>query len=285
MLWASWPFLFVRSSALPCRSADRSAGVNRRDSAPILLNMNGRIDRAARFLRDARHAVALTGAGVSAESGIPTYRGEGGFWRKYDPDRYASYDYFLQDPSYYWRFFLEIRHPLLEKSRPNQAHLCLARLEADGRLVSVITQNIDGLHQAAGSKTVRELHGSARLARCMSCKTEYTIDEVLPAESAEIPPRCEGCGGVVRPGVVLFGESLPPDVLDRAIAEAQASDLLITIGSSLTVYPAAAIPEIARAGGARLIVVNVDPTPVDLVADVVFHARAGAILPQILARI
>ncbi len=246
--------------------------------------MNNPIDQAAHLLSDSRQAVAFTGAGVSAESGVPTYRDQGGLWQKYDPNRYASYDYFVRDPSYYWNFFLEIRRPLLKTARPNPAHLALARLEADGWLHSVITQNIDGLHQVAGSREVRELHGSARLTRCMSCGTEYTIDEVLPETDPEIPPSCGKCGGVVRPGVVLFGESLPAAILDLATSEARTSDLLIAIGSSLTVYPAAALPEIAREAGAKIIVINVDPTPLDSVADVVFHDRAGKILPQILAR-
>ncbi|MCK4546551.1 MAG: NAD-dependent deacylase [Candidatus Eisenbacteria sp.] len=247
--------------------------------------MDKRVERAADLIRQARHAIAFTGSGISAESGIPTYRGAGGVWHKYDPAKYASIDYFLKDPSYWWRFFRELRGPLLQKARPNQGHLALARLEAEGHLPAVITQNIDGLHQAAGSRNVIELHGTARRTSCMDCGTAFPIDEILPILDREIPPRCPRCEGNLRPSVILFGEALPPDALEKADHETRAADLVIVVGSSLAVYPAASIPEMAKTNGAGLIIVNVDPTPMDSVADVVFHNSAGTVLPQIVARI
>jgi len=244
--------------------------------------MDDPISRAADLIRASGRAVAFTGAGISAESGIPTYRGRGGLWSRHDPNKYASLDYFLHDPSCYWAFFRELR-PLLDRARPNPGHVALAELESRGALSAVITQNIDGLHQAAGSARVLELHGTARRAHCMDCGRAFTIEAVFPLLAGDLPPRCAGCGGVLRPAVVFFGEALPAGVFEEAIAEARASDLVLAVGSSLTVYPAAAVPEIARSAGARILIVNVDPTPVDPAADLLFHDEAGRILPRILA--
>jgi NAD-dependent deacetylase len=247
--------------------------------------MNGQIQKAAELIREARHAIAFTGSGCSVESGIPTYRGADGLWQKYDPNKYASLDYFLQDPSYYWNFFQELRRPLLEDARPNQGHLSLARLQADGHLSAIITQNIDGLHQAAGSENVIELHGTGRETFCLGCSMRFPIEEVLPILDREIPPPCPACRGVIRPAVIFFGEMLSPEVLRRAGAETASADLVIVVGSSLVVYPAASIPETAKANGAQLIIINIDRTAMDSLADVVLHDRAATVLPQIVSAI
>ena len=236
----------------------------------------------AEDLKKSKHAVAFTGAGISSESGIPTYRGEGGLWNKYDPNKYASISHFLEDPSYYWNFFLEVRYPQLKEVKPNNAHLALANLEAQGKMESVITQNIDGLHQEAGSSSVIELHGTTRIIYCMGCGAEYAMEDIYPKLRTELPPKCVKCGGMVRPALVFFGEMLNPDVLNLAYQAAMKCDLLIAIGSSLVVYPAADIPVQAKQGGATLVIINRDPTPMDHLADYVINDRAGEVLPQIV---
>ncbi|MFH1861428.1 MAG: NAD-dependent deacylase [bacterium] len=226
--------------------------------------------------------VAFTGAGISAESGIPTYRGAGGFWTKYDPDKYASIDYFYQDPSYYWRFFQDTRGPLLHEAQPNPGHKALATLEAQGKLLTVITQNIDGLHQAAGSKRVIELHGSSRSFSCMKCRQPYSLEVVERFLETELPPRCSGCRGIIRPDIVFFGEMLPPGAIESAFDFARRASLLIVVGSSLVVYPAAQVPSLAKDCGARLAIINDESTPLDSYADWVIHDKAGVILPQLI---
>ena len=226
--------------------------------------------------------VAFTGAGVSAESGIPTYRGTGGFWTKYDPDKYASIDYFERDPSYYWSFFRDTRLNLLRHPKPNPAHRTLAELEARGHLRAVITQNIDGLHQAAGSRRVIELHGSSHKFHCLNCRKLFTLEEVETELRRRLPPRCDACAGLLRPDIVFFGEMLPPDALQEANILASEASLLLVVGSSLVVYPAAQIPLVAKNCGARLAIINDEPTPADHLAEWVLLGKAGEILPELL---
>jgi NAD-dependent deacetylase len=230
----------------------------------------------------AKRMVAFTGAGISAESGIPTYRGAGGVWSRYDPAKYASIDYFFEDPAYYWRFFKEARYPVLKSAAPNAGHVALARLEADGPLQALITQNIDGLHQAAGSRNVLELHGNTRRIRCLSCGGVFGIDAVREQVEHELPPGCKSCGGMLKPDVVLFGESLPEDVLRQAAEEAGNCDLFLSVGSSLVVQPAASMPAIAKQAGATLVIINKDETPLDAMADLVIRDNAAAVLPEAL---
>lgn len=226
--------------------------------------------------------VAFTGAGVSEESGIPTYRGTGGFWTKYDPNKYASIDYFESDPSYYWSFFLDTRGPLLHQAKPNPAHQTLAALEQKGKLIAVITQNIDGLHQTAGSGRVIELHGSSRKFHCMNCQAPYNLEAAEKALEQTLPPRCTACNGILRPGVVFFGEMLPAGAMDEAFNLARQSSLLMVVGSSLVIYPAAQVPAVAKSSGARLAIINDEPTPMDDLADWVIPGKAGEVLPQLL---
>ncbi len=228
-----------------------------------------------------KHLVVFTGAGISAESGIPTYRGDDGVWHKYDPAKYANVTNFFKEPEYYWSFFREVRYPLIGKAKPNKAHAMLASLEKKGLLRVVITQNIDGLHQLAGSERVLELHGNTRRITCLDCNTKYTMDEVNDLLETRMPPVCAACGGCLKPEVVFFGESLSPEVLDQAFQEARACDLFLVIGSSLVVQPAASLPRIAKDAGARLFIINKDPTHLDTAADLVFHDRATKVLGSI----
>jgi NAD-dependent deacetylase len=239
----------------------------------------------AEDIRKSTHTVAFTGAGISSESGIPTYRGEGGLWTKYDPKRYANIHYFKKDPSYYWSFFRDIRYPMLKKVLPNKAHLALAEMEQMGHLQAVITQNIDGLHQESGASSVIELHGTTRTIYCMTCSEEYSMEIVFSKLEKDIPPHCEKCRGILRPAVVFFGEPLVPRVIGAAYEEARRCDFLLVVGSSLVVYPAADLPVTAKKRGAGLTIINKEPTPMDHIADYVIHGEAGTVLPKIIAHL
>ena len=239
------------------------------------------VERAAALLAAAHHAVALTGAGVSAESGIPTFRGEGGLWAKYDPVKVSSIDSFLADPASYWRVSKE-RGTVALSARPNAGHDALAAMEAAGHLVAVVTQNTDGLHQVSGSRRVIELHGSGRTVQCLECGKLEPRAEVQARLEVEMPPRCPNCGGTfLKPTVVLFGEPMPTDAINEAFDLARQADVMLVVGSSLVVYPAADVPLVAIQSGARLIVINAEPTPFDRFASVVIHGRSGEVLPEI----
>ncbi len=225
----------------------------------------------------------MTGAGVSAESGISTFRGEGGLWTKYDPVKVSSIDSFLADPAAYWSVSRERGRAALA-ARPNPGHYALAAMEAAGRLVAVVTQNTDGLHQDSGSRRVIELHGSGRTVECLDCGRREPRSEVQQRLDVDMPPRCMSCGGSrLKPTVVLFGEPMPRDAVDAAFELAQRADAMLVVGSSLVVYPAAEVPLVAVQSGARMIVVNAEPTPFDALAEVVIHGRSGEVLPAIAA--
>ena len=232
------------------------------------------------LIDDAERIVIFTGAGISAESGIATYRGAGGLWTKYDVDKYASIDYFRKDPSYYWSFFRDVRHDMMAEAEPSPAHHTTAELERRGKVSAVITQNIDGLHYKAGSKRVLELHGNTMRFYCTECHAPYTMAEAKKILDETLPPPCVKCGGILRPDVVLFGEMLPTDVIDEAHRETQLCDLLIVIGSALVVYPAANLPYQAKLSGAKLVIINIDPTPLDSIADLCIHRAAGEVFPE-----
>jgi NAD-dependent deacetylase len=243
------------------------------------------VEKAAELLSTARSGLALTGAGVSAESGIPTFRGEGGLWTQYDPVKVASIDHFMSDPGAYWSVAKE-RGRVALAARPNAGHLALAELETTGHLIAVATQNTDGLHLDAGSKCVIELHGSGRTVQCLDCGNRERRAEVQARLDVEMPPRCKACGGkFLKPTVVLFGEAMPPAAIGDAYALARSADVMLVVGSSLVVYPAADIPLVAMRSGARSIIINAEPTPLDRLADVVIHGRSGEVLPEIVSLI
>jgi len=240
------------------------------------------IEKLKQMVSGAKRLVAFTGAGISAESGIPTYRGDNGVWHKYNPTIYANIEYFLEDSTYYWNFFKDVRYPALKHARPNKAHSVLAGLEESGILSAVITQNIDGLHQMAGSRRVLELHGNTRRISCLDCKRLYTMDEVYHQIQTQLPPPCSKCGGYLKPEVVFFGEQLPPGVMNASVEEVRKCDLFLVVGSSLVVQPAASLPVMARESGVSIVIINKDPTPLDSIADLVFHRAASEILEQIV---
>ena len=237
----------------------------------------------AAILSRARRAIAFTGAGISVESGIPHFRGEGGLWTKFDPYKVAHIDTFRQNPAPYWTYSLNHRRTDAE---PNPAHYALTELERRGQLMAVVTQNTDGLHQRAGSGRVIELHGSSHEVVCLDCERRFPRAEIDRLNREHCPPSCPACGGrFLKPTVVLFGEALPMAPLHEAQSLAMAADLVLIVGSSLQVYPAAGIPRLALEHGAELAIVNAEPTPFDDRATVVIHGKAGEILPQLLSRI
>ncbi|TFF83876.1 NAD-dependent deacylase [Candidatus Thorarchaeota archaeon] len=240
------------------------------------------IEEARRFVRDSSRIVALTGAGISVDSGIPDFRSEGGLWKRYDPHEYATIESFERDPSKFWTMGRELAETILQ-AKPNAAHSALARLEELGKLRGVITQNIDNLHQAAGSRNVVELHGNYLRAFCTSCKAEYVGDEVhLRVAKGDIPPKCEKCGGILKSEAILFGEPLPKEPMARAIKLCEESDLMLVIGTSLSIYPVAFLPQHAKNNGAKIILVNLEGTNRDDVADIVLRGRAAEILPDMV---
>lgn len=241
------------------------------------------LDQAAALLRPARSAIAFTGAGISVESGIPHFRGEGGLWTKFDPYKVAHIDTFRKDPAQYWTYSLEHRRGDAE---PNPAHRALVDLELRGHLRAVVTQNTDGLHQKAGSGQVIELHGSSHGVVCLDCEARFPRDQIDRLNREHCPPSCPSCGGkFVKPTVVLFGEALPEAALRQAQVLAMAADVVLIVGSSLQVYPAAGIPRLARQHGAQLCIINAEPTPYDDVAAAVIHGKAGEVLPEVVGRI
>jgi NAD-dependent deacetylase len=224
------------------------------------------------LIRANQPCVVLTGAGVSTESGIPDFRSATGIWAKYDPYEVASIEAFRRDPERVWDFYA-LRLGVLADAAPNPAHLALAELESRGLVQAVITQNVDGLHAAAGSRDVIEVHGSIASAVCLVCgRREERVSELLPL------PRCADCGAILKPGVVMFGELLPVAALDRATALARDAALLLVVGTSLEVWPVAGLPDDTLGSGGRLAIVNREPTPYDRRAELVLHASAGEVL-------
>ena len=226
--------------------------------------------------------VALTGAGISVDSGIPDFRSEGGLWKRYDPHEYATIESFERNPEKFWTMGKELAETILE-AKPNDAHKALSRLEDSGRLCCVITQNIDNLHQAAGSKNVIELHGNYLRAHCTECKAEYVGDQVhREVAGGDVPPKCKKCGGVLKSEAILFGEPLPKEPMEQAVKWCKQADLLLVIGTSLSVYPVAFLPQLAKNNGAKVVLVNLEGTNRDDVADIVLRGRATHILPSII---
>jgi NAD-dependent deacetylase len=239
------------------------------------------IDRIASWLADARRAVAFTGAGISTESGIPDFRSPGGVWSRYRQIDYSEFVASAEARHEYWRQKCEA-HGDFAAARPNAGHLALARWEQAGRLRGVITQNIDGLHQAAGSRRVLELHGTARHIGCLDCGARQPADALVQRflRTNEVPA-CDRCGGLLKHATVSFGQSLPEQVLADATAWSREADLFLAIGSSLVVHPAAGLPLLAKRAGARLAIVNRDETPLDGLADAVVREPIGEVLGRI----
>ena len=221
------------------------------------------VERLAELIRESRGTVVLTGAGVSVPSGIPDFRTpETGLWANVDPMEVAHIDVFERDPARFWSYYRP-RFQSLGDKRPNPAHDALAELERRGLIEGVITQNIDRLHRAAGSRNVVEVHGSIETSSCRRCATSFELDEVEELFDAEGVAICSGCGGAVKPDVVLFGELLPESAMVRARDLAERAELMICVGSSLAVYPVAGLPQLTLERGGRLALVTKGDTPYD----------------------
>ncbi|MDZ4859614.1 MAG: NAD-dependent deacylase [Candidatus Hydrogenedentes bacterium] len=240
--------------------------------------MNANYAAASEALRNATCAVALTGAGISAESGIPTFRGDSGIWEKYPPDDYATIEAYLREPEKVWRFWCELSR-LVRGCLPNAGHFALAAMEAQGKLRGVITQNVDNMHQAAGSRHVIEFHGNAHRLVCMECQESQPLDISNMGDNA---PRCARCATLMKPDVVMFGEDIPAKALSRARAMAEQCDVMLVIGTSARVYPAAQLPQTAKSNGATLIEVNTEVTDfTSVMTDIFVKGPAGEVLPRL----
>lgn len=235
-----------------------------------------KIETLKQWVNESHNIVAFTGAGVSTESGIPDFRSQDGLYNQhfeYPPETIISHDFYVQRPEYFFRFYREKMLPL--GFSPNITHRTFAKWEQEGRLSAVVTQNIDGLHQKAGSKKVYELHGSVLRNYCQRCGKFYSGEYIRDSEGI---PRCS-CGGIIKPDVVLYGESLPEDAVDKAVQAIYEADMLIIAGTSLTVYPAAGL--IRYYQGRKLVLINRDATAYDDRADLVFHDSLGNVLSQL----
>jgi NAD-dependent deacetylase len=249
------------------------------------------IEEAAGLIADARHVVALTGAGISKESGIPTFRGKDGLWTINGEPPLNQYETFQQDTKRWWERRLEQQAgndfaARLRSAEPNDAHYALARLEAAGHVAHIITQNVDNLHRRAGQRSLTEIHGNSRYLRCIECNTRWPADDfVVNVES--LPPHCTEprCGGVVKGDGVMFGEPIPQDALARCYAETERADCFLLIGTSAVVYPAAMFPQLAARRGVPLIEIDPELTALSELVDIALRGPAGEVLPLLAAAV
>ncbi|AIF69044.1 NAD-dependent protein deacylase [Palaeococcus pacificus DY20341] len=245
------------------------------------------IEEAAKLIAHSRFLIAFTGAGISAESGIPTFRGNGGLWENYKVEEVATPEAFKRNPKLVWEFY-KMRMRKMRKAKPNKAHIALAELENKGILKGVITQNIDDLHREAGSKNVIELHGNIYRVKCTSCdykenlKESGRLDEFLDEDEL---PKCPKCGSLLRPDVVWFGEPLPETALNNAFNLARRVDICLVIGTSGQVFPAAYIPYIVKDNKGSIIEINPHESGITPIADIFLRGRAGEVMEELLRKI
>lgn len=241
------------------------------------------VGQLADLVRGSERVVALTGAGISVPSGIPDFRSPGtGLWENVDPMKVANIDAFHRDTRAFWEFYRP-RFEMLGDKLPNPAHLALAELERNGRLEAVITQNIDRLHAAAGTRELIEVHGSVATSSCTTCGASWPLEQVEALFDEDGIAVCTGCMGKVKPDVVLFGEMLPVAAIERARTLAESADLMLCVGSSLEVFPAAGLPELTLAAGGAIAIITKGPTPYDAEAAVRLDGDVAEVLPALLA--
>ncbi|MFA8342599.1 MAG: NAD-dependent deacetylase [Rhodothermaceae bacterium] len=229
-------------------------------------------------LKTADSIVFFTGAGISAESGIATFRGDGGIWKKFRPEELANFDAFMNNPDRVWEWY-QYRRDIVNDCQPNPGHHAIAEFEKYFDKVTVVTQNVDGLHARAGSNEIYELHGNIERNFCVDCKTFYDSPEIKKSEKT---PKCEKCGGLVRPDVVWFGEALPMDIFSKGEKAAEKSDICFIVGTSAVVYPAAHIPISAKRAGSYLVEINLDSTEISGSVNLSIKGKSGEILPEIM---
>ncbi len=238
--------------------------------------------KIAQLLAGSQRALAFTGAGISTESGIADFRSPSGIWSRYQPVLFRDFLESEEARRRYWKMKREGYYEL-KTARPNEGHRALAQLEESGKIIAVITQNIDGLHQDAGSRRVLELHGTSRRCVCLGCDKRFSSDDMQARlEAGEEIPLCDHCGGFVKSATISFGQSLPADVLAEAFDLSMSTDLVLALGSSLVVEPAASLPLQAKNNGARLVIVNNSETPLDGLADVVVHRSIGSTMSRVV---
>jgi len=238
-------------------------------------------DAFRKRLRNADNVLFFTGAGISSESGVPTFRGESGLWKKFRPEELANFDAFLRNPDLVWNWY-QFRRKIIRNAKPNSAHKAIVEFEKFFADVTVVTQNVDNLHNRAGSKNVLELHGNIERNYCIECGKRYDYVEFPEIETV---PKCEKCGGKIRPDVVWFGETLPMEIFREAERKAAQADICFVIGTSAVVYPAAGIAYRAKEFGAFLVEINPQVTDLSSLADETFHEKAGTVLPALLERL
>lgn len=249
-----------------------------------MLSFQEQLQDAIELMQQSSRIVALTGAGISTESGIPDFRSPGSIWQEQPPVSYLDFIHKQEARQKYWQTRRDLSGQVAA-ARPNAAHKALAELERREVLLGIVTQNFDGLHQDAGNQTghIVEIHGTSREAACTLCGTRSSmIDLQQRIDAGEIDPRCPGCGGYLKSATILFGQRVPEIELTRAREMAASCDLFLVVGSSLKVMPAAALPRLALSRDVPLIIINLQPTPLDDYAEVVIHEKAGLILPQIV---
>jgi NAD-dependent deacetylase len=247
------------------------------------------LEKAARLVADAGKILVFSGAGLSTESGIPDFRSPGGIWSRYDPEDFYFQKIVSSEKARekYWRMSTEF-YDSMKDAKPNMAHLALKEMEEMGKILAIVTQNIDSLHQKAGSspEKIIEIHGTAFSVSCLSCGKRYERDEIEGRLLAgEMVPSCDACKGILKPDTISFGQSMPESKMEASFRCSRECDLCMVLGSSLVVYPAASIPVQAVQEGARLVIVNRDPTPMDDVADVVIRGSLGEILTGLMEQV
>lgn len=234
-------------------------------------------EKLKKILKNVNKVAVLTGAGISAESGVPTFRGEDGLWKKFRAEELATVDAFMANPELVWEWYM-YRRELMNKVEPNPGHYALAEMEKLFEQFTLITQNVDGLHRRAGSENILELHGNITLNKCFDCNRSF--DGKIELSEGNLP-HCE-CGGKIRPDVVWFGELLPARAINGAFTASQEAELFFSIGTSAIVHPAASLPVEAKQNGATLVEINIEPTPLTGAADYFFQMKSGEILPRLV---
>lgn len=241
-------------------------------------NLSDQLNKAAELIRHSSRTVAFAGAGVSVESGIPSFRGENGLWSKYDPG-FLDINYFRHYPEESWRLIKEIFYDFFGKARPNEAHYALAKLEQSGYLQSIITQNIDNLHQEAGSKEVYEFHGNSRSLICQRCSKYYVAKNV---DLTTLPPRCSNCNGVLKPDFVFFGEPIPEPAKTNSFNECLQADVFVLIGTTGEIMPASLIPYEAERNNKKIIEINVAPSNyTHMITDIFLEEKASIVMQKL----
>ena len=253
--------------------------------------LNEEVESAAELILNSKYGVSLTGSGISVASGVSTFRGPNGLWTKYGEPDMSGYQKFLENPKSWWEKRLKSKSIFnglinqIKESKPNNGHYALAELESMKLLKAVITQNIDNLHQAAGSKNVIEIHGNLYKLRCISCNSRFDRDEFSLDKLDILPPKCPHCQGIIKPDAVMFGESIPQDVLQRSREESKVCDCMLVVGTSAVIIPAADFPILAKRHGASLIEINPSETPLTPSCDIILRGPSEKVLPLLVKSI